>query len=194
MPQVTLELMNEEEKRELSGHLTEILLGSADGYCSMEVRSRGDGSPYLESEVHARGGRRENLEHALGAVQEALDQGKAGITEVDGRRMLGPATVTRTHRYPAAHMTGEEEALFDRAVRTVNSAMTAGRCRFESCLDDGARIYFRYAVEDDAPDRAGIFGAIDRIVNMVHDGKAVRIEMPGGGVMLMPRWPAAAAG
>ena len=193
MPTVTIDTMTEEEKAGLSQHLTEILLANADGYCTMNVRSRENGSWYIESTVSARGGRAENLNEALRAVQEALDEGKADITQVNGKPMLGPAVITRTHQYPMAHMSPEEEAEFDQAVRTVNHAIMARRCRFESHLDDWAQIYFRYQVMDEAPDPHGILQAIDLIIMQVHAGRAVRIEMPGGGVMLMPRWPAAAA-
>ncbi len=44
-----------------------------------------------------------------------------------------------------------------------------------------------YTLLDEAQDQNGILQAIDLIIDQVHAGKAVRIEMPGGGVMLMPR-------
>ena len=91
------------------------------------------------------------------------------------------------HLYPVAHMTPEEETEFEQAVRTVNHAIMTRQCRFESDLDDEARIYFRYTLLDEAQDPKGILNAIHCIIEQVHAGRAVRIEMPGGGVMLMPR-------
>ena len=192
MPQVTLDLMTGDEKDELSRAAQEILIAQADGYCRLDLGEGPDGTLLIRRQNGARGRRGEYLDEALMTVQAFLDEGKAAVTLRKGRPLVEPAVINRTHHYPAAHMTGAEEEEFNAAVMTVNHAVRMRRCRFESFLDEWAHIGFRYAVEDDAADRQEIFQAIDLVIRMVHDGRAVRIPMPGGGVMLMPRWPAAA--
>ena len=196
MPVVTRELMTPEERTEFSRAAQEILLAQSDGYCRLDFRPGPDGTCELISENHARGYRAEALEQALRTARGALRDGKATISQPRGSRTsrLEPATLRVQHDYPAAHMTPDEEAEFEQAVRTVNAAMAARRCSFESCLDDDARIYFRYGLRDSvrgSREAGEILEAIDLILRQVHEGRAVRIEMPGGGTMLMPRWPAA---
>ena len=82
----------------------------------------------------------------------------------------------------------DEENAFNQALATINQATRTHQCDFDSVLDDQANIFFRYSVQDDAADPRSIMDAIHKVVNAVFAGKAVRIKLPDGAVMLMPRW------
>ena len=190
MPTVTIDLMTDEEKERFSRAATDVLLANADGYCGMQVETDPDGTYRLKTTNHARGERARELEEAFSVLRNALQEGKASVVQRDGRSWIDP-TITRTHHYPMAHMTPQEEVEFEDAFQRVIEAVGTKQCRFESDLDGWARIYFRYQLLDEAQDRGGILNAIDLVIRQVHAGKAVRVEMPGRGVLLMPRWPEA---
>ena len=194
MPAITTSAMTDQEQAQFSVAAQEILLAQADGYCRIDLRTGPGGAPRLTSENSAHGHREKALERALETTQDAIRAGKAVITQKPGRApVLEPAMITKQHLYPMAYMTPQEESEFQAALEAVNQAVRAGQCRFESDLDQDARVYFRYSVHDNAENREEILGSIALIVQQVHAGKAVRIEMPNGGVMMMPRWPAAGA-
>ena len=194
MPVITRPAMTPGEQAEFSQAAQEILLAQSDGYCRIDLCIDPSGTPRIVSENHARGSRAAFLDDALTLARKALRDGKAVITHrKNGKPVLEPATITAKHLYPVAHMTPGEETSFQQAVETVNHAIRTRQCRFESDLDEEARIYFRYALlssaDQDTMDPQRIMDAIHLVIEQVHAGKAVRIEMPGGGVMLMPRWP-----
>ena len=190
MPEVTIPVMDEEELKQFGQAAQVILLAQADGLCRFDIGEDEEGHR-VEGRLVADGfHRREEIQQALETVREALAQGRAMVTtDRQGRRSLAPAEITRRHAYPIAHMTEqEEEEEFNLDARAVNEAMMRRECNFESLLDDDARVYFRYSIADGAENRQELLDRIHRIVDHVHSGRALRIEMPGGGVMLMPRW------
>ena len=107
----------------------------------------------------------------------------------NGAPLIEAATITTSHHYPKAYMDEEEEGRFNADVAAINAAMGRRECSFETLLDDEAHIFFRYSVEPSAESRDEIMESISNVVEMVHSGKAVRVEMPGGGAMLTPRLP-----
>ena len=189
MPEVTIPVMDEEELKQFGQAAQVILLAQADGMCRFDIREDEKGHR-VEGQVVADGfHRREEIQQALETVREALAQGRAMVTtDPRGRRSLAPAEITRQHHYPIAHMTPEQEQEFHQDVGEINEAMMRQDCGFESLLDDDARIYFRYHIADGVENRQELLDRIHRIIDHLHSGRAVRIEMPNGGVMLMPRW------
>ena len=188
MPVITVPAMTQQEHDEFCRAMQEILLAQADNLCSIDLRPDGDGAQQLSARVNRRSGRAQAIEQALDIARRALDSGKAVVNSRNGIPRLDPAVIRKRHDYPVEYMTPEEQESFHRAVERVNRAVRAGECEFESDLDGEARIYFRYFVRDHARDRKELFDSIDLIVRQVHAGRAVRMEMPGGGVMLIPRW------
>ena len=188
MPEVTIPVMDEEELKQFGQAAQVILLAQADGLCRFGIKVDEEGHR-IEGQVVADGfHRREEIQQALETVREALAQGRAMVqTDRQGRRQVAPAEITRRHAYPIAHMTKEQEEEFNLDARAVNEAMMRRECSFESLLDDAARVYFRYSIADGAENGQELLDRIHRIVDHVHSGRALRIEMPGGGVMLMPR-------
>ena len=93
-----------------------------------------------------------------------------------------------THRTETV-MTQDEKERFNEAVQAVNHAVATNQCHFESHLDTQNQVYFRYTIQDDAQDHSAIGENIDLIIKQVRQHKAMRIEMPEGGVLLTPRLP-----
>ena len=100
------------------------------------------------------------------------------ILETDARTVV--------QHQPREYMTPEEEIRFDRAVESVGRATRAGTCRFESRPDGEDAVRFNYAALDGAP--PNLLDNIRLIVESVGSGRAVRIETPGAGVIITPRW------
>ena len=189
MPTVTRELMTPQEQLDFSQTMKEILIAQADGYCKLHLSTKPDGTSLIVNRNTPRGSRAEHLSQALDLAQTTLDEGKTTVTYKNRTPNLEPATVTKKYFYPIKHMTPKEETRFQEAVVQVNHGIMTRQCAFESDLDDEARIYFRYTILEKAQGRTGLLAHIDFIITQVRAGKILRIEMPGGGVILMPRWP-----
>ena len=192
MPTVTRDVMNQEELEEFYQATQEILLAQGDGYYGLEV----DGDSPKEYRLRnlessqARGYRGERLDRAIRLVEQQLNSSRARIERrANGTPVIEAARTTTSHHYPKAYMNEEEERRFNADIQAINAAMGQRECSFETLLDDEAHILFRYSVNPGAENRDRVMESISNVVDMVHSGKAVRVEMPGGGIMLMPRWP-----
>ena len=93
--------------------------------------------------------------------------------------MIQEAKIIRSHQYPVDHMDDLQEEEFNRDMQSINQAMTRGHCSFESILDYEARIYFRYRIADHLEEPQKLLDSIHRVIDHVHSGRALRIEMPG---------------
>ncbi len=192
MPTITRDAMHREELKEFSEASREILLAQADGYCRLEVDGDSPGEYELRNleSGQARGYKGKELDRAIRLVEQKLNSGGARMgRRANGAPLIEAATITTSHHYPKAYMDDEEEGRFNADVEAINAAMGRRECGFETLLDDEAHIFFRYSVEPSAESRDGIMESISNVVEMVHSGKAVRVEMPGGGTMLTPRLP-----
>ena len=194
MPEVRIPAMDDTQRDRFQQALQEILLANADGMCRLVPEQRPDGATGLRRKVSARGYRADAVNNAIDLVEEELLAGRAVITNQrpDGRTshtpMIQEAEIIKHHHYPVDHMDDLQEEEFNRDVQSINQAMTRGHCSFESILDDEARIYFRYRIADHLEEAQKLLDSIHRVIDHVHSGRALRIEMPGGSVMLMPRW------
>ena len=192
MPTITRDLMDPGELKEFSQALQEILLAQADGHCCLEVDDDSPGEYGLRNlkSGQARGYKGKELDRAIRLVEQQLNSGGARIERrANGSPVIEAARTTTSHHYPKAYMDEEEERRFNADIQAINAAMNQRECSFETLLDDEAHILFRYSVKPGAENRDRTMESIFNVVDMVHSGKAVRVEMPGGGIMLMPRWP-----
>lgn len=192
MPEVTIELATKGEQDCLQEAMESISHARSWGDLEVTLQEGPDG-PRLAA-WHGRGSMfKDEAESAVRIVNMLLAERKAVIDRGAGRSVrVVPATRTVWHHYPREHMSPQEEQQFHRDVETVNQGMRSGQCRFESYLDERAHIIFHYHVntnpEEEERDGDGTRHAIGRIVDAVHTGKAVRVEMPDGAVMITPRW------
>lgn len=186
MPQVTLYIIDEDEIPAVQDAMRIVSEAIAHDDARM-IRPEGpDDKPAFYPSFDAR--YRSHIEPAIDAVNERIDAGEITVNlRPNHRPTLELATKTVSHHYPVAFMDDAQTEAFDQALSDVNAARRNGHCHFDTFLDDTARVIFRYGVQDDAPDRARIHEAIHTVIDAVHSGQAVYIEMPSGGVMITPR-------
>ena len=190
MPTITRDVMDQEELKEFSEASREILLAQADGYCRLEVDGDSPGEYGLRNleSNQARGYKGKELDRAIRLVEQKLNSGGARTgRRANGAPLIETATVTNSHHYPKEYMDEGEENRFNADIGAINAAMGRRECSFETLLDDEAHIFFRYSVQPGSENRDRTMESISNVVDMVHAGKAVRVEMPGGGTMLTPR-------
>ena len=183
--------MTPQEQEEFTRASQEILLAQADGLCRINIGTDPNGgTPRIVSRNTARGTRAQDIDKALDIARHALEQGKATVDNTGAAKTprLVPAEITTKHFYPVAYMTNEEETRFHQAVAEINQDLATRQCSFESDLDEEARVYFRYSVSDAADDPHRVLANIHLVINHVHWSRALRMEIPGGGVMITPRW------
>ena len=91
---------------------------------------------------------------------------------------------------PIAWMSPQEAQAFEQDLETIQHARQTGHCEFDSWHDDNGNLYTRCAVAETAPDdkRDKISQAMHRASRALHEGSAVRVPLPEGGIMYMARW------
>ena len=186
MPVVYLPAMDEETRGKFQEAQRQVANATLYGGLKLETERPNGDKPRLI--IRRTGKRAEDLQpiiQAVGILQEELDAGRATISK--GGRIV-EAQVRRFHNYPVNYMTPSQEEQFYLEIKELNIAMSRRDCSFESFLDEEAQVFFRYSVADHADRREEILDRIHRVINHVHSGRAVRIEMDGNSVMLMPRW------
>ena len=188
MPEVRIPAMTDEQRQRFQQALLNITLANADGHLSFRLQPDGT----FQREVSKRGFWGESINEDLDLVEQELREGRAVAAPrrggADRTPIIREAEIVRRHHYPIAHMTPEQEEEFHRDIREINEAMMRQDCGFESLLDDEARIYFRYHIADGVEEGSELLDRIHRVVDHLHSGRALRIEMPDDSVMLMPRW------
>ena len=191
MPRITLPLVDEHERPDVEEAIQVVngAVNHRDATLTIE-HDGSDGQPAVISHlITAPQYYRQHIADAFQTVDDMLQQGKVTITySKSGYPSLEIATQTVASEYPIAHMDPAEEEQFQQAVNAVNTGIGSRHCRFESFLDYQANILFRYSIEDSAPNRDQLHQHINLIIDAVNTGKAVRVELPDGAVMLMPRW------
>ena len=188
MPTSSRPAMNQAEQQEFSQACLEFTLAKADGKLESLVLPNQDGIPQISATIKVGGYTGAIIREAVDSVNRSLATGQANITDGPNGPKIQMATITIKSELPTAHMDTDEENAFNQALATINQATRTHQCNFDSVLDDQANIFFRYSVQDNAADPTSILDAIHNVVNAVFAGKAVRVELPDGAVMLMPRW------
>ena len=191
MPRITLQLVDDNELQAVEEAIS--VVSGAVTHCDAQLTVVNDGSngqpAAIVHTITAPQYYRKHIDDAFQTVNSMLQQGKIAIAySKHGSPKLEIATKTIVSDYPVAHMNPDEEQLFQDAILAVNTGIMSRHCHFESFLDQQAMIFFRYRIEDHAPNRDNLFQHIHRIIEAVNDGTALRVELPDGAVMLMPRW------
>ena len=91
---------------------------------------------------------------------------------------------------PTAYMNTDEVREFEQALDVVQRHTWQGHCKFDSWRDDNDNLFTISRVSDGAPadDVAIINEALRVVTTRLHEGSAVRVPLPDGGVMLTARW------
>ena len=200
MPQVIIPAMDETQRQAFLEAQQEVSIAQTFGRLRLDINTETSTGARENKESpervtlqikEMRAGLQEaqNIISSIAVIQEELDQGRAVLNERRGIPRIEEAQTLRTHHYPMDdHMTEAQEAEFNQDINDINAAQRQGHCKFESLLNDWAEILFRYQVSDNAPQKRQTLDSIQRVINHVHSGRAVRIEIPGAAIMLMPRW------
>ncbi len=160
------------------------------GDCNLETWLDDKSQVIFQYNINNYAKNQEEIQDAINLVYESIEKGKASRIEMsDGRVMMFPKeSLTWTDGQQAEeHDEADFRERFNDAVDLINQARMRSECRFESWLDDDDRVIFRYGISDDAGNRQELQEAMDLVVESVQQGKASRIEMPEGGVMMFPK-------
>ena len=186
-------LMTHEELSEYNYHAKYLHIDSDNHRMKYRVSRTRDGVPYLRAlpfdhpPVSSR--------HSVQVLNAMIYKGLVEVEEApDGHPTIHPKAQNpqlppRTDQ-PMDWMTPEETAQFDQAIETVRHHQSIGNCVFESWRDENTNLYTKTQVTEQAPeDDVGIIADALRIVSTrLHEGSAIRIPMPEGGIMYMARW------
>lgn len=191
MPQYTRDAMTEAETQLFAEYFATVNDAVEKRQLTVQFTQNPEGIHSAAYSINSNSSGPANAEQAVLNIVQLLNDGK--ITSTGGRfPIFKPATVTITHHMPMAWFTPDQEQAFNQAIEAINSAQRLKHCVFDSLLSADAYPIFRYSVSPAAPDPTMLHDAIQLVIQSIHDGKAIRIEMPDGGTMLTPRWPAPA--
>ena len=187
MPEVTHRSMNENTRARFQAALQDVSLALADDKCTIATTEHYDGTITVRSITPRPSHASPWLLASIELIMEQLACGNAQVVERNGRPAIAERVTTTRHSYPAEHMTRLEEIQFNNDVEDINRAVRDRVCSFSADLDDNAQVVFHYALLQPSDRGQMVMEAIDRVIDHVHSGRAVRIELPGLAVMLMPR-------
>ena len=186
-------LMNDDELAEFEIYLQELSLDAADHNTRYRIFHSRDGVPELR-QISSRYDFI-NRQEALSFINLMLYRGLADAAEDPSRNpIITPRRVNPNlplpQPMPVAWMSPAETKAFDLDLDTIRNAQQMWDCKFDSWLDDNGNLYTRYAVAETAPEhkQPTIRQAMHRVSQALHDGSAVRVPIPKGGIMYMARW------
>ena len=185
--------MNNEELEEFRAHLQELSLDIADHGTRYRIFRAKDGVPNLRSiSSHTAYPRRQQ---ALSFINTMLYRGLANASDdAQGNPIIEPRYVNPNlplpQPRPIAWMSPQEAQAFEQDLETIQHARQTRHCEFDSWHDDNGNLYTRCAVAETAPDdkRDKISQAMHRVSRALHEGSAVQVPLPEGGIMYMARW------
>ena len=186
-------LMNQAELEQFNLHTQDLMFDAADHSARFRLFHTKDGVPYLRALPYDHPSKRS--QQAVSFINLMIYRGLVDVDQDDSNqpsikpKLTNPNLPTRQDR-PTTLMTAHETEEFDQALETVQRHQGRGNCRFESWLDDNLNLYTRTGVTEQAPeDDVDIISNALRIVSTrIHDGSAVRVPMPEGGILYMARW------
>ena len=186
-------LMSEEELSEFSVHMQNLNFDASDHRACFSVTHAGDQIPQLQLiSGRLQWSRRDK---SLEVINRMLYQGLLDVAQPLGEgtvitpKRVDPSAAPPQHT-PVTYMSPDEETQFNEALETVQRHQQKGHCQFDSWVDPNRNLYTRTRVTDEAPedDVSMISEALRIVSSRLHEGSAVRVPMPEGGVMLMARW------
>ena len=186
-------LMNQEELEQFNLHAQELRFDASDHGAKFRLFQTKDGVPYLRALPYDHPSKRS--QQAVSFINLMIYRGLVDVDQDDLNqpsikpKLTNPNVPPRTD-HPMTWMTADETEEFDQALATVQRHRSRGNCRFESWLDDNLNLYTRTGVTEQAPedDVEIINNALQMVSTRLHEGSAVRVPMPEGGIMYMARW------
>ena len=186
-------LMTDEELSEFGFHMQNLHFDAIDDQTTYRVRESRDGVSCLYALLPSRLSAR--TRRSLDAVNALVHRGLVDVEEdTDRNPIINPKAVSPhcppQQDTPVSHMSADEIMEFDEALETVRRHQALGDCVFESWRDDNTNLYTRARVTEQAPeeDAPDIARALRIVSQRLHDGSAVRVPIPEGGIMIMSCW------
>ena len=186
-------LMTAEELSQFHLHIQNLNFDADDHGARYRVVPTKDGLPYLQALPydHPPFWSRNSIKALNGMIYRGLVDVS---TAADGHPIIhpkgqNPHCLPRQEQ-PVAWMTPVETAEFDHALQTVRRHSQMGHCVFESWLDHNTNLFTRTRVNDHAPHASVtvITSALHTLSRRLHEGSAVRVPLPEGGVIYLARW------
>ena len=186
MSEVKHPAMDQKTRDRFHAALQDVSLALAEDKCTIATTEHLDGSITVRAITPRPRYASPWLLASIELIMEQLTRGYAEAVEQNGQAAIVQWVTTTSHSQPAANMTRLEEIQFTGDVDDINRAVRDGVCSFSADLDDNAQVVFHYALLQPSERGEMVMEAIHRVVAHVHSGRAVRVELPGVAVMLMP--------
>lgn len=186
-------LMNQEELEQYNLHTQDLMFDASDQGTKFRVFNTKDGVPYLRAVPYDKPSK--HIQQAVSFINLMIYRGLVDVNQNNLHqpsikpKLTNPNLPARQDR-PMAWMTVQETEEFDQALETVQRHQHSGNCTFDSWLDDNLNLYTSTSVTEQTPedDVENISNALQIVSTRLHDGTAVRVPMPEGGIMYMARF------